>query len=188
MPPMVIHKGQRVQVNCSNDMPSFIAVCAYCLVMISIDLSEITKKKVHWKSETKSAIFFWTKFFSNGNFFPDKKILSEKNLGFCLRLNFVSDRICPRLNFATDYILQLHFMCNHLIKLQKSLKASSINMTEGSSSVYKAWVNLTTTAYSSLTCTRATYITWHLVSLDKLTLIHNVSCFLTRVFSMRGFT
>ena len=67
-----------------------IAVCIYRLVMRSIDLSE-TAHFAHWKSGTTSkTIFFLTKKI----FFSD----------FFLRLNFVS-----------DYIPQLYFVCNHLI-------------------------------------------------------------------------
>ena len=66
-----------------------IAVCIYCLVMISIDMSE-TAHFVHWKSETMSeAIFFRQTIF-----------LSD----------FVSESIfCFGLNFVSDYILQLYF-------------------------------------------------------------------------------
>ena len=72
-----------------------IAVCIYRLVMISIDLSEITHFE-HCQSETKSeTIFFLTKIFFSNKIF----------LGFFLGLNFVS-----------DYILQLYFVCNNLIK------------------------------------------------------------------------
>ena len=42
-------------------------------------------------------------FFSNG-----QKI-------FFFQLNFVLDCICLGLNFVSDYIRQLYFVCNHLI-------------------------------------------------------------------------
>ena len=79
-----------------------IAVCTYCLVMISIDLSETTQK---------STLDIWDKI--QDNLFSDKEI--------CLRLNFVSDWICLRLNFVLDYIPQLYFICNHIIILVKDL-------------------------------------------------------------------
>ena len=58
-----------------------IMVCTYLLVMISIDLSELT--------------------LCTGN--PRQRLIF-------LGLNFVSD-------FVWDYILQLYFICNHLISL-----------------------------------------------------------------------
>ena len=66
------------------------------ILMISIDLSE-TAHFVHWKSETTSE----RKIFSDNFFFLTKYIFH--------RLNFVSD-------FVSDYIPQLYFVCNHLIK------------------------------------------------------------------------
>ena len=46
----------------------FIVVCIYRLVMISIDLSETTQKKTHWKSKTTSE----TKKFSDNFVFLTK--------------------------------------------------------------------------------------------------------------------
>ena len=64
--------------------------------MISIDLSE-TAHFAHWKYETTSETIFYVKIF-----FQTKNIF----LRFFLGLNFVS-----------DYIPQLYFVCNHLLFL-----------------------------------------------------------------------
>ena len=76
----------------------------YRLVMISINLSE-TAHFAHWKSKTTSE----TNFSDN---FSDYIFLR-----FFLGLNFVS-----------DYILQLYFVCNHLIiyVISKSLSLNKI--------------------------------------------------------------
>ena len=74
--------------------------------MISIDLFRDNSKKARWKSETKSE-----------NFFSDKTIfLIEKEiLRFCLLLNLSVTEFCLGLNFVSDYMPQLYFVCNHLI-------------------------------------------------------------------------
>ena len=93
-----------------RDIEKFMLSWLYCLVMISINLSE-TAYFVHWKSETMfETNYFLTIFFSNKNFF----------LNFFLRLNFVLDWILSQtefvLDFVSDYIPQLYFVCNHLIQ------------------------------------------------------------------------
>ena len=78
----------------------FIEVRIYRLVMISIDLSEKAQKStLEIQDKIQSEI-------KSENFFPDKTIFltKKKFLRFCLGLNFVS-----------DYIPQLYFVCTHLI-------------------------------------------------------------------------
>ena len=67
----------------------FIAVCIYCLVMLSIDLSE-TAHFAYWKSEiTSETNYFFLTIFFRQFFFPTKNLF----LGFCLGLYFVSHYI-----------------------------------------------------------------------------------------------
>ena len=81
---------------------TFIAVCTYRLMMISIERSE---------ADQRSTLEIWDKFSPRQNAVWDK-IQSERNF---FELNFVSDCICLRLNFVSDYIPQLYFICNLLI-------------------------------------------------------------------------
>ena len=80
----------------------------YRLVMISIDLSETTQKStLEIRDKIQSKI-------KSENFFSKKK---KKKL---LEKNFVRKRILGfflGLNFVSDYIPQLYFVCNHLILL-----------------------------------------------------------------------
>ena len=78
--------------------------------MISIESSEIAHFE-HWKSDTISKTIFLDKiFFPDKNFFPTKIIF----LGlFCLGLDFFGTEFCLRLDFVSDYIPQLYFVCNH---------------------------------------------------------------------------
>ena len=71
-----------------------------------------SSKKVHWKSETMFETKFILRqnlriFFSNNLFFPRKSSQILFQTEFCLGLDF-----------ASDYIPQLYFVCNHLILLE----------------------------------------------------------------------
>ena len=83
--------------------------------MISIDLSETAQKKctgnprqcLRQKSvRDKIENFFSSKIFSDKIFFQTKNCQSLSWTEFCLELDFFS-----------DYIPQLYFVCNHLIYL-----------------------------------------------------------------------
>ena len=78
-----------------------VAVYTYCLVMISIDLSETTQKSAleirdNIRDKIQSETKFKTIFFSDKIVFPDKK----EN---CLRLEFVSDGILSQIMSQTTY-------------------------------------------------------------------------------------
>ena len=80
--------------------------------MISIESSE-TAHFEHWKSDTisKTFFFFWTKFFFLTKMFSQQKLFFLDI--FCLGLDFFGTEFCLRLDFVSDYIPQLYFVCNH---------------------------------------------------------------------------
>ena len=86
-----------------------VAICIYCLVMISIERS---------KTAQRSALEIQGKFSLRKNAVWDKiqfENFSWWSENFFFELNFVLDCICLGLNFVSDYILQLYFTCNLLI-------------------------------------------------------------------------
>ena len=97
-----------------RNLTNVIAVCIYHLVMISIDLSETTQKSALeiWDKFSLRQISDWEnirEFFSRQNSFSDKFL-------FFWQL-FFSTEFCLGLNFVSDYIPQLYFVCNLLIFL-----------------------------------------------------------------------
>ena len=78
--------------------------------MISVDLSKTAHFGYFSPRQNPKQIFFPTKFF----FWPKKFFLR-----FFLRLNVVSDWIF--MDFVSDYILELYFVCNHFIVWEVAL-------------------------------------------------------------------
>ena len=74
------------------------------LVMISIDLPD-TAHFGYCQSETKSETIF----------FPTKLCLDKKYFSFFSYWILSQSGFCLKLNFVSDYIPQLYFVCNHLI-------------------------------------------------------------------------
>ena len=83
---------------------TLVAVCMYCLVMIRIERSETAQK---------SALEIQDKFSPRQNAVWDK--IQSENFFPMVGKIFFSDCICLRLNFVSDYIPQLYFVCNLLI-------------------------------------------------------------------------